>query len=188
MISFCPLIKEQCKGNECVMWKNESCILVTYLSGYEGENSTELPNEEPMYDEIESISAEELAAEIVTFAQREFPDEKMSFALNVATTQILHDKKIVNRFTVPLEINLKIQKAQMLAEKQFEAKEKEKLVLEKKELPSIVDACYDWARSQGLAKLTLGEVEVFLAENDRELLKQSKKLLWSMVNVKLKTR
>ena len=40
--TFCPLTRDKCKGDECVMWKNEKCILVSFLENVqEGINKPE---------------------------------------------------------------------------------------------------------------------------------------------------
>jgi antitoxin component of MazEF toxin-antitoxin module len=68
------------------------------------------------------------------------------------------------------------------------SKEEEQLGRENSELPSLIDACYDWTRAHGLTKFTMGDVDVFLSEQGKDLLKETKRILYSKVNARLKTR
>lgn len=97
---FCPLIKEQCKKDECIMWKHDTCLVTVYLisniissnmdnSGKVSDTNTELVEElfsgfavaldssdeqdapNEMLDSIFSKSAAELADEIIQFAKDE---------------------------------------------------------------------------------------------------------------------
>lgn len=98
--AFCPLIKEQCKKDECVMWKHDTCLVTVYLisniissnmdnSGKVSDTNTELVEElfsgfavaldssdeqdipNETLDSIFSKSATELADEIIQFAKDE---------------------------------------------------------------------------------------------------------------------
>ena len=31
MMTFCPFFNAECKGNQCVMWSNEECLIVGFL-------------------------------------------------------------------------------------------------------------------------------------------------------------
>ncbi len=97
---FCPLIKEQCKKDECVMWKHETCLVTVFFisniissnmdnSGKMSDTNTELVEElfsgfavaldssdeqdtpNEILDSIFSKSAAELADEIIQFAKDE---------------------------------------------------------------------------------------------------------------------
>jgi hypothetical protein len=92
---------------------------------------------------------------------------------------------------MPPEIQLKIERANYLAERQIEqeedAKKKRRLAEEKEELPSLVSQCLDWARLNGLKRLTLSDIDTFIMEKDLNLLHETKRAMYSMVNLKLKT-
>ena len=38
MNTFCPFFKDICRGNECVMFKNEECLIVTFLQNISEES------------------------------------------------------------------------------------------------------------------------------------------------------
>jgi hypothetical protein len=89
-------------------------------------------------------------------------------------------------------VRLKVEKAEMLArriiEQEEEDSEREQQEKEKGELPSLVNMAIDWAREHGLKKLTFGDVEAFLAEKNIDPLRQTKRQIYSMANVHLKSR
>ena len=84
----CPFFKDECRGNECVMWKDEKCLIVTFMENFvrppEEEREERAPivvghlglEEKEVPDEIKSATPEELAAELISFAKKEFPDEE----------------------------------------------------------------------------------------------------------------
>lgn len=92
MSNLCPFFKENCKGNECVMWRNENCLIASFL-----ERLNEFPQQEtsPIQDEVEEtirpsslshgeetpeclkdVTPEELAVEMIEYWKREFPEEE----------------------------------------------------------------------------------------------------------------
>lgn len=71
-------------------------------------------------------------------------------------------------------------------DKERESKEKEQTEKEKTMLPSLVKDCVDWARKKGMKKLTVADVDAFLAEKELELLYKTNRVLYAMVNVELK--
>lgn len=82
MKTFCPFFKETCKGNECVMFKNGECLIVSFLQiASEGVPSPEgimtsgieiRREEAEVPDWIKTRTAEELAVEILEFKKNEF--------------------------------------------------------------------------------------------------------------------
>jgi hypothetical protein len=92
---------------------------------------------------------------------------------------------------LPLDIRLKIDQANIKAERQFEKEENEKkkarIADEKEELPSISCKCVDWATLNGLKKVTLADIDLFIFEKDIDILYETKRALYSMANLKLKT-
>jgi len=207
MYTLCPFFKEACHGNECVMWKNEACVLVSFLERIsEGIPS---PQEEAMASEetegrsglilhreeaevprcLETSTPEELAAEILEFKEKEFPkEEKVSFH---TLSRFFWGNKGVERFFLPSEAQLKIERANYLAERQIikeeEAQKKKRLSEEKEELPSLVGQCVDWARINTLKRLTLADVDTFIMEKELDLLNETKRAMYAMANVKLKS-
>jgi|GEM_PF-1752304 len=199
-MSYCPLIKEVCKGNECVMWKNEKCTLVAYLYEAIEDETEETPSSESgmrsskVSSEMKEISAEKLAEDFVTYAKREFPDERsISYILDQASLLVLAEKKYDERdYFNPPEIHLKIEKARILARRQMEKeranKDREQLALEKTKLPQITNDLYDWARANSLNRVTQGEIDAFLIEKENDLSQETRHQLQSIVNLRLKTK
>jgi hypothetical protein len=74
-----------------------------------------------------------------------------------------------------------MQKAELLARKRV-------LQEEKDELPSLVDKCVEWAGINNLNKVTFADVDAFLLDKDLRLLGETKRALYSMANVKLKSK
>ena len=92
---------------------------------------------------------------------------------------------------MPPEIRIKIEKAELLAEREIrkdeENQRKERLKKEKEELPSLVSQCVDFARMNGLKRLTVSDVDSFIMEKNLDLMHETKRALYSMANLKLKT-
>lgn len=198
-MSYCPLIKEVCKGNECVMWKKK-CILVAYLYEAIEEEPQETPSSEShvakskVVPEIRTITAEKLAEDFVAYANKEFPDEaNISYVLSQASFLALTEKGFDERdVLIPPDILLKIERAKILARKQMEKervnKEREQLALEKSKLPEITNNLYDWARANSFNRVTQGEIDAFLLEKEIDLSQKTRHQLQSIANLRLKTR
>jgi hypothetical protein len=65
---------------------------------------------------------------------------------------------------------------------------KERLGKEKEEFPSLVSQCVDWARINGLKRLTLSDLDTYILEKDLDILQETKRALYSMANLKLKSK
>jgi len=93
---------------------------------------------------------------------------------------------------MPPEIQLKIEKAEMLAQKELEkereVKERETLEKEKTELPSLVSSCVDWAKDHGLKRITKADIDAFLLEKGIQILPQTQRALYAMANVEIKSK
>jgi len=182
------------------MWKNEKCTLVAYLYEAIEDETEETPSSESgmrsskVSSEMKEISAEKLAEDFVTYAKREFPDERsISYILDQASLLVLAEKKYDERdYFNPPEIHLKIEKARILARRQMEKeranKDREQLALEKTKLPQITNDLYDWARANSLNRVTQGEIDAFLIEKENDLSQETRHQLQSIVNLRLKTK
>jgi hypothetical protein len=97
----------------------------------------------------------------------------------------------IEKFFMPPEIRVKVEKAELLAERkkriEEEAQRKERLGKEKEELSSLVSQCVDWARINGLKRLTSADVDTYILEKDLDLLQETKRAMYAMANVKLKS-
>jgi hypothetical protein len=207
MDNLCPFFKENCHGNECVMWKNKECLLVAFLQRIQesvplSEENVRSPEEGlertgmilhreeaeiPKW--LKTSTPEELAVEMLEFKDKEFPkEEKVNFHI---LSRFFWENKGVERFFLPSEAQLKIERADYLAERQItkeeEAQKKKRLSEEKEELPSLVSQCVDWARINSLKRLTLADVDTYILEKDLDILPETKRSLYAMANLKLKT-
>jgi hypothetical protein len=183
MSSLCPFFKETCHGNQCVMWRDESGLIVgiigRILASYPDETSQEEAIIEERYnndnpDGLENVNAEFLATELIDYAKKEMPHEDIQSVI-----QFFWQSKGIHRFISP-EIDAKIQRANHLAIKQ-------KLDAEKGEIPTLVSQLVDWARIKEYKRLTLADVDAFLFEKELTIMHETKRVLYSMANVKLKT-
>lgn len=207
MNTYCPLIKEECKSNECVLWKDENCLIVTFMKflGLIGKLSTEEETEEEIRNGIklstpeetegeipngiELSTPEELAAELISFAKKEFPEEDERWSMYKITDFFWRSKNIRIR-DLPVDIQLKIDKAERLVQKQLESerevKKKDQLEKEKPDLLSLVDSCVGWSNEHGLKKVTQADFDAFLLVKNIDTLPQAKRrTLCAMVNSKL---
>ena len=206
MADFCPLIRERCKTNECMAWKDDACIILSFLKvsvslpereyadigTYETEFArlqleSEAPREVP--PKIRSAAPEELAAELVAFAKREFSHEERISISHAA--QFFWEEKGMEKWTMPSDIKLKLEKAERLAQQQLDSeREREtqaQLEIEKAELPHLITRCIEWARKYDLNRLTQADVEAFLLEEKVEILPQTERALYATANVQLKS-
>jgi len=202
MNTFCPFFKETCKGNECVMFKNGECLIVSFLQiASEGVPSSEeimettgfeIHGEEAeVPDWIKTRTAEELAIEMMEFKKREFPDDEYS-GIHTISNFFWENKGIEDTYSMPSEIRLKMNKANILARTQIrieeETQRKEQMEKEKEELPSLVGQCVDWARTHGLKRVTLADVDAYILERNLDILKETRRALYVMANVQLKSK
>jgi len=86
----CPFFKKKCLGNQCVMWKDETCLVVSFMENFISQPPEEFERPEPLTHlgfesetrelevptEIKLATPEELAAKLIDFAKKEFPDEE----------------------------------------------------------------------------------------------------------------
>jgi hypothetical protein len=196
---FCPLIKEECKGDKCVMWfkKEEGegeCLIPLYLdmhSDYlfhilEEYDAQVQAREESKSKVVESATPEELAKELVSFFKEQYPEEQWVDY----KSGVFWESKGVIRDSLPPDLRLKVQKAERLAQeeidKEWKEEIKERLEKESADLPSLVISCIDWAKSKGLTNLAKMEIETFLSEKNLDLLPQTQKILKTQVNFGLK--
>lgn len=206
-MTFCPFFKEECKGNQCIMWSDEKCLIVAFLHNIQTSFEREIPEEEIVVrepiisrferpeptipEEIKQATAETLAIEFITFLETEFPDSELApYGGNFDL--FLQTKNLTDRWGLPPEIRLKIEKARTLARaeirKRIETEHKIRLEREKEELPSLLNRCVDWAITMGMKRVTVADVDAFILENEFDILKETRRALYAMTNVKLKSK
>jgi hypothetical protein len=196
MDNLCPFFKEKCHGNECIMWKNEKCYIVSFLqriaeapeedmsSAEEGAETGRMVSRRGVPELLETSTPEELAEQMVEFAKKEFPEEKFGYS------HIFHqfwESKGVQQFLLPTEAQSKIERANYLADRLIDKEKKERLAKEREELPSLVSQCVDWAKITNIKTLRLADVEVFTMEKKLNVLDETKRDIWKAANVKLRS-
>ena len=206
MRNFCPLINSECKKQDCVMWKNGKCLIVVTMEKLnkwiyeEYEEPTMRDNtsfkttkmkQKNILEKIKDSSSKEIAEDIVAFAKKEFPDDKSYWNL-YSFISLYWDTMNIDRVELPKPLRAKIEKAEMLAsqmlQKEREQMRKELVEKEKEKLPPIVDLCVKWAIKKGLKSVRYSDIDAFLMMNNIELLYETKRTLYAMVNLKLKTK
>ena len=63
-----------------------------------------------------------------------------------------------------------------------------KIEKEKEEHPSLVSHCVDWARTHGLKRLTLGDIDAYILERNLDIQKETRRALYAMANIELKSK
>lgn len=192
---FCPLIKEQCKGNECMMWVDEACIIkatmeIYVLSHLETEEEEEITISEEIPEYITSKTAEELAADLVSFVKNISGNEGES--VSYEEFSLFWQTKNVSKMDLNPELQSKLKRAENIATQQILHNQRKNYLnqveTEKIKLPSLTDSCIDWAVANGLKRVTKSDLEVFLSEKNIEIFPETKRSLYATVNVKLKSR
>lgn len=205
MPSLCPFFRSECKESNCVMWDNEDCLIINFLRTFSEEFRASEPAEETngkvsvpfrflepqtiIPEEIKNATAEDIAKEYIHFVETEFPDSDMHSVLRNFSI-FLQTKNLANRWNLPPDISVKIQKAENLAReiigKKIEEQHKHQLEQEKKELKSLIENCVTWSRKYNLNKVTYSDIDAFLLENEITILPETRRSLYSMTNLALK--
>jgi len=197
MKTFCPFLKDTCRGNECMMFRNEECIFVAFLQNYfEDSSETEMletneltPNQEiDVPDWLETITSEEIAENILEFKNKRYPEEEFLGIHSVI--RMYWDEKGIEEYQMPSEIQSKIYRAntfaQIMIRKEKKKLKDEKLEKENSELPSLVGRCVDWAKANGLKRLTVADVDAYILERKLDILNETRRAIYAKANVELK--
>lgn len=189
---FCPLIREACHGEGCVLWRNETCLLASFVEVISSPEE-EIEAEKEIPSEIEMKTLEQLAVELATFVKRQFPEaENMRGSLYRAKNVFWASKGLPETFGLPPEIRLKVEKAEMLAEQKLgeeqTIKERTQIEKEKQSLPPLINECVEWAKRFDLRRVTKSDIGAFLAEKNVELTTHSTNLLYAKANLLLKSK
>ncbi len=179
--------KSVCELEELLDEKAETNTETNDITQQSEKESEEPTIKKEISNKIKSSSPEELAAELISFAKKEFPDQgnERRVPIHIITDLFWRSKNII-KWGLPADIGLKIEKAELLAQKQLES---EREVKEKEKLLSLVNPCIDWAKEQGLKKVTEADVDAFLLERNIDVLPRTKKrALYALVNSKIKSK
>ena len=156
----------------------------------------EFHREEPeVPDWIKTKTPEQLAAEMLEFTKKEFSEDYLGLYTRLGFHTVYDffwKSEGIKRYYMPSDIQSKIERANILFQKEIlkeaDRRKRERLKKEKEELPSLVSQCVDWARANGLKKLTLADTDAFIVERNLDLLYETKRALYAMTNVKLKSK
>jgi hypothetical protein len=167
------------------MFRNEECLVVSFLQGVSAEETEE---EIIVPKWILTKTPEELSKEIFEFRQKELPEEMNFYTIS----ESFWESKGVEKSSMPLEVRMKMDRVDSITEEQIdkekEAKIKQQWEKEKEELPSLVNKCVDWARNNGVKRLTLADVDTYIIINSLDILDVTRRALYAMVNVKLRSK
>jgi len=136
----------------------------------ESEEQEELP------EAVRKKSVEELADEYYKYIEKEFPNAGRR-ELYIAGEAFWQEKG-VNRFYSG-KGRILMERVLSIVERKLEAKEKETL-------PQLIEDSIEWAKENGLKKMSKSNINGFLAEKGDNLSTSNKDILYNRVNFKLK--
>ncbi|MFA5015369.1 MAG: hypothetical protein WC549_07505 [Actinomycetota bacterium] len=196
MGKFCPLLKEDCKENKCVFWLDK-CLIVSFLQGpalrpdeevYSSDDESEEEIKVP--DEIKNCSADQLAEIIFSYAQKEIQSEELRWLDPEFFSEFWESKSVEDKFNLPDSIRSKIDRAERIVQKKWEKeivnRERDRFQKEKESLPKLIEECVQWVKQNGFKKVTQSDISTFLLEKNIDILKETKTMLYSKVNLLLK--
>jgi len=264
-MSFCPFVNDQCKGNQCMMWSNESCLVAGFFKTPSFENESIAFDTERIFEPRKSSTVpqwfklateKEIVEAYFEFIDKEFPEtERPQYGM---VDLFLQTKGVENIWNLSTDLSLKIQKikatiqlerekrqtarkllrietenmeveslalqfldwideksmtkmykkdvAQFLlelnhdllwetqakifntAKTRHDEKHLQRIEVEKRDLPSLIDNCMDWAKSNSFTRLTKADIDSFLIEKQLQITDETKRMLYSMTNTKLKSK
>lgn len=198
MNTFCPFFRDNCRGNECIMFRDGDCLVVKFFQSVSEEHPErgeivettrfEIEEEAEVPDWLNNFTAEEIASEILEFKKERFPEEEY-IHIHTAIT-LFWEEKGIQRYRMPSEISIKISQADTLASIMYrkEQQNQKKIRMEKEntELPSLVGRCVDWARTNNLKRVTVADIDAYILENELDILNETKRAIYAKTNVDLK--
>jgi hypothetical protein len=204
MSNLCPFFKDSCHQNECMMWRNDNCLFVAFLQNISQQDSEEVTT--VISDDAEvtlqsgdrgkvpswlnDTTVEEIVEQMTELRNKEFPD--MDYYNFSRAIEYYWSSKGVQRFFLPPEMSAKVAKVELVVRdkwrKEWEQQRKEQMSKEKEELPSLVCKCVDWARVNGLTRLTVADVDSYIIEKNLEVLPETKRAIYATANLKLKSK
>ena len=144
-----------------------------------------LTTEEKCSNVLKFSTPEELAAEILSFSKKEFPDQddERPIPFHVIVGYFWRSKS-VNLWNLPADLKFRIKKAERLVQTQLE---QQREIKRNEKMLSLVNPCIEWAKERGLTKVTEDQVITFLLEHEVDLSPRTKKrALQAVVNSKIK--
>lgn len=196
MATFCPLIKDKCKKSECLAWKDDACLIFSFLEIQIENNKLadleDFDEEEPQEipAELKSVSPEKLAQELVAFAKAESDaNSDEPIYIHQVADYFWRSKKI-EKWELPVDLEMKVEKAERMAdqllEKEHQERTEKRLEKENAELPALVEDCIKWAQQKGFKKVTHADIDAYLMKKKINIHYETRRNLYATVNVELK--
>ena len=131
---FCPLLKDTCREKECVMFRNEKCIIASFLEVYEKDKRSaeaDAVSFESVTKEYAKIADseegeipgwlkdrdhEDIGKEIMEFAKKEYPQGEINPDL---LCDLFWTTKGIEKFTLPATIQTKMRKAESIIKTEY---------------------------------------------------------------------
>jgi len=198
-LSFCPLINDDCKEAQCRFWQ-ESCLVYDFLlvfgnivsAGLEGYGIGEVSDTEvtSLSEDFRNTPIQQLANEFIEFCIDKF--QELDYPSSEMFKYFLETKDVRDQWSLKLNDRIFLDRVRSMAQNKTSRNQlqimEELRIKEKERLPNIVNDCVEWARSHGFTRVRQSDVEAFLLENDISVLAETKRALYSMVNVNLKSK
>ncbi len=194
-VKFCPLIKQDCKKEKCQFWRMDDCSMASYcemnvmkfyseVAMLEAVDEQKKEEQEKIdYSSLEKGIDKDFAQELVNFSIKEVP--KQRYLSNTIKHMFWDEKKLYNKYDFPSELKLKAVRIEKLAENLLI----EQLdVEEKKRLESAVENCLKWAKENDMLKLTKPDINAYVMDSGESFTQASKDILYSKVNMKLRSQ
>jgi hypothetical protein len=206
MNTFCPLIREECKHAECMAWKENRCLVFSFLASSVQATEQQLARnqsieeshveidqtEEKVQKAIEvlrSSTPEELVAQLVSFVKKESEGEDNIWVSHFVDA--FWAERGIEKWDMPSDLKFKVEKVELLAQQEIDGYEEmemeKKRQREKIEFPALVSQCVNWAREHGLKRLTQADIEAFLLEKELDISVTTERSLYATANVQLKS-
>jgi len=207
-IKFCPIIKETCKQDVCMMWSEDKCAFIQFFFGRLDQIKNQVKQAEKYKKErskkeipeiLKNSNPEELANIMFEKYVEANPVKILTRQTGVCTPmrprlgfraqyQYL-DMPKRSMFNHP-EIEIKIERATEIVNKrlcvEWDEKYRERFEEEKDKIDKISADVLAWSRNLQLKEIKEADLQVYLVENKLNFLKESVTNLLNLVNLGLK--
>lgn len=128
-------------------------------------------------------SEEELVAQLIEFFKKEYPEHEIKSTFPHDISRLFWASKGLDSvFLFNSSTRLKVDAVEMKA---YEKLNQERVQKEKELLPKLIEKCLEWARGQGLKKVSRSNVSFFLSESEVKVTPTTRDILYSKVNLEL---
>lgn len=134
--------------------------------------------QQKLSSEILEKPDEELVNEALEFAKKQFGETPPTYRV----TDLFWESKGLRRYMADPNVRVKMAKVESMVRQKLEEGQ---VKHEKEVLPTLVDECLEWARKNGLRKVTKSNCDYFLTEKSVQLSKTSRDAIYNQVNFRL---